>query len=492
MRVSRLLPVQCVALLVLVAAAVPAHAAAPDPAPGPAKRPPNIVQIVADDLGYDDLSCYGAPKLKTPNIDKLAAQGVRFTNYYAPSPTCTPTRAALMTGCYAQRVGLPRVLFPHDNVGLHDNEITIAELLKSAGYATACIGKWHLGHRPDHLPTRHGFDLFFGIPYPNDHGPERLTKEGKTRGFPPIPLIRNLKTVEQPANLESAPDRFVEESQKFIEANKDKPFFLHLSNIETHTPWFVPKRFEGASGEEGAYGDAVMCLDWMVGEVMATLEKLDLAENTLVVFTSDNGPLWQKHPELAEIYGKYGDVDTARKHLLRGGKYQAKWEGGTRVPLIVRWPGKAPAGKRCDALAAGFDLFTTFAVAGGTRAPRDRLIDGVDLAPLLAAPDAAATKPVRDTLYYYENLGLAAVRKGDFKLVFPGRPPPDVDKTMLFNVRADPGEIKDLAADRPEVVAELQKLADEARRDLGDARTGAPGQNRRPSGRTGDEKRASS
>ncbi|MEA2710741.1 MAG: arylsulfatase [Phycisphaerales bacterium] len=445
-------------------------------------RPPNIIHIIADDVGYDDLSCYGAPKLKTPNLDKLAQQGVRFTHFYAPAPTCTPTRAALMTGCYPQRVGLPRVLFPDDNVGLADREITIAELLKSAGYATACIGKWHLGHRPEHLPTKHGFDLFFGIPYPNDHGPERLTKDNQPRGFPPIPLIRNLKTIEAPAKLETLPDRFVEESEKFIEANKDKPFFLHLSNIETHTPWFVPKRFENQSGD-GPFGDAVLCLDWMVGRITETLERLHLADDTLIVFTSDNGPLWQKHPELKSVYGRFGDVDTSRPHVLRGGKYQSRWEGGTRVPMIIRWPGKAPAGKTCDQLAAGFDLYATFATAAGARVPGDRLIDGVDLTPLITAPDAPATKPLHDTFYYYENFGLAAVRKGDFKLVLPGRPPPDSEKTLLFNVRDDPGETKDLAADHPELIADLEKVAAEARKDLGDARTGAPGQNRRPAGR---------
>src|SRR5687768_1950837 len=337
-------------------------------------RPPNIVHIVADDVGYDDLSCYGAPKIKTPNLDKLASQGLRFTNFYAPSPTCTPTRAALMTGCYAQRVGLPRVLFPDNNVGLHQNEITIAELLKDKGYATACIGKWHLGHLPQHLPTKHGFDLFFGIPYPNDHGPERSRKPKN----PPIPLIRNLATVEQPAKLETLPDRFVDEAVKFIESNKDKPFFLHLANIETHTPWFVPKRFEGKSAD-GPYGDAVECMDWMVGQVMETLDRLQLGDDTLVVFTSDNGPLWQDAPELERIYGKYATTDTTRPHVLRGGKYQARWEGGTRVPAIFRWPGKVAAGKTTDALAAGLELYNTFVAAVGARAPGERLIGGVDL-----------------------------------------------------------------------------------------------------------------
>jgi arylsulfatase A len=464
----------CAAVLVLALLL----AGAPTVLAADAGRRPNIVHIVGDDVGYDDLSCYGAAKLKTPNLDKLASQGLRLTNFYAPSAICTPTRAALMTGCYAQRVGVPRVLFPNDNVGLNPSEVTIAELLKQSGYATACVGKWHLGHLPEHLPTSHGFDYFFGIPYPNDHGPERLTKEGKSRGFPPIPLIRNLETVEQPAKLETLPDRFAEEAVKFITENKDKPFFLHLSNIETHTPWFVPKRFEGTSGDT-AFGDAVVCMDWMVGQVMEALDKLGLAENTLVVFTTDNGPLWQKHPELADIYGKYGDVDTTRPHLLRAGKYQARWEGGTRVPAIFRWPGKIAAGKTSDGLAAGMDLYNTFASVGGARVPGDKLIDGLDLTKFLTSPDASAKSP-RDVFYYYGGFALEAVRKGDFKLVFPGRPAPFPNKTMLYNVRTDPGETKDLAEAHPEIVAELQKVADEARKDLGDAKTDAPGQNRRP------------
>jgi arylsulfatase A len=440
-------------------------------------RPPNIVHIVGDDVGYDDLSCYGAPKVRTPNLDKLAAEGMKFTNFYAPAPTCTPTRAALMTGCYAQRVGMQRVLFPNDRVGLNADEVTVGELLKQQGYATACIGKWHLGHLPQHQPTRHGFDLFFGIPYPNDHGPERKKSNQQTEPFPPIPLIRNEQVVEAPANLETCPDRFVEESVRFIESNKDKPFFLHLSNIETHTPWFVPKRFEGKSGDT-SFGDAVQCMDWMVGEITAALEKRGLADNTLVVFTTDNGPLWQRHPELEEIYGKYGTVDTTRPHLLRAGKYQPRWEGGVRVPAIVRWPRKVKPGATSDALAAGFDLYTTFAAAGGAAVPTDRVVDGKDLTPLLTG---ATTESPHGALYYYGQYNLAAVRDAaGYKLVFPGRPGPHPDKTLLFNVKSDPGETKDLAADHPEVVARLQKLAEAAREDLGDERENRPGKNRRP------------
>lgn len=436
-------------------------------------RPPNIIHIVADDVGYDDLSCYGAPKIKTPNIDKLAAQGVRFTQFYAPAPTCTPTRAALMTGCYAQRVGLPRVLFPNDHAGLSEHEITIAQLLKERGYTTACIGKWHLGHDVKFQPTRHGFDLYFGIPYPNDHGPERTKSNHQTEPFPPIPLIRNEKIVEQPADLPACSDRFTKDACDFITANKDRPFFLHLANIETHTPWFVPERFHGHSSD-GTYGDAVEYLDWTVGQVMDTLAKLGLDQNTLVVFSSDNGPLWQRAAELERIYGKYGTVDLSRPHLLKRGKYQARLEGGTRVSMIARWPEQIPAGRSCDEMAMGFDLFTTFATVGGGKNPTDRIIDGRDLMPLLRG-DANAKSP-HDIFYYYNNYDLAAVRDAaGWKLVLDDTP-------LLFNVATDSGETKNVAAEHPEVVQRLQTVADEARKDLGDGRKHMDGQNRRAAG----------
>jgi arylsulfatase A-like enzyme len=441
-------------------------------------RAPNIIHIVGDDVGYDDLSCYGAPKIKTPNLDKLASQGMRFTSFYAPAPTCTPTRAALMTGCYPQRVGLQRVLFPNDKLGLSDQEVTIAQLLKNRGYATACIGKWHLGHLPQFLPTNRGFDLYFGIPYPNDHGPERTKSNNQTAPFPPIPLYRNKKIVEQPAKLETLPDRFCEEAIKFITENKDRPFFLHYANIETHTPWFTPERFHDKSGDT-AYGDAVVCMDEQVGRIMRTLDKLGLANDTLLVFTSDNGPLWNRGPELEKIYGKYGTVDETRPHVLRSGKYHARWEGGVRVPMIVRWPGHVPPGKVCDEIAAGFDLFTTFAIAGGAEIPTDRIIDGQDLMPLLTG---ATTESPHDRFYYYRGFDLYGVRQGQWKLVLPGKPPPDEEKTLLFDVQNDPGEKKDLAAERPEIVEKLKALIESMRADLGDDRAGATGKNRRPAG----------
>ena len=454
-----------VALIVLLTAAL---------AFGAESRPPNIIHIIGDDVGYGDLSCYGAHRLKTPNLDKLASQGMRLTSFYAPAPSCTPTRAALLTGCYPQRVGLPRVLNPDDNAGLHPDEVTIAELLKSRGYATALIGKWHLGHHPQHLPTKHGFDYYFGIPYSNDMGAERVTKQGRPRGFPPLPLIRNTDILEAPPKLAEMPDRFVEEAVKFITDNQDKPFFLFFANIETHTPWYVPKRFEGQSGD-GPYGDAILCMDWMLAQVMETLDKLNLADNTLLVFTTDNGPLWNRLPELEKAYGRYATVDTSRPYLLRAGKGQARWEGGTRVPAIIRWPGKIKAGSTSDALAAGFDWYATFAATAGAKLPGDRIIDGKDLTPLLTG---ATTQSPHEAFYYFRGDELQAVRSGQFKLVLPGNPGPHPDRTMLYDVESDPGETKDLSAENLEVVARLQQLADQARADLGDGPANK-GKNRR-------------
>jgi arylsulfatase A-like enzyme len=456
----------------------------------PSARPPNIVHIIADDVGWDDISCYGAKDIATPNIDKLAKQGMRFTSFYAPHSTCTPTRAALLTGCYAARTGVFRVLFPNDRIGLHSNEVTIAELLRERGYATACVGKWHLGHLPEFLPPAHGFDLYFGIPYPNDHGPERLDKDRKSRGYPALPLFRGTNIVEQPAQLASLPQRFTKEAVQFIEANKARPFYLHLANIETHTPWLVPKPFQYTS-KAGVYGDAVQCLDWTVGEVVAALDRLGLTENTLVVFTSDNGPLVHRYPELEGIYGHAATVATNRFHALREGKYQSHYEGGTRVAFIARWPGKIPASRICDELVAGFDLFNTFAKLAGAAVPTDRVIDGKDISPLLLG-EAGAKSP-HESFYYYNGLALQAVRSGQWKLVF-GAPPrrmADGDTPSsqgkfddaLFDLSRDLGETKNVAKQHPEVVERLKKIADQAREDLGDARLNLEGKGRRPAGK---------
>lgn len=449
------------------------------------RRPPNIIHIVADDVGYDDLSCFGSQHIDTPNLDKLAKQGVKLTSFYTPHPYCTPSRAAFITGCYAQRVGLPAVLFPNNTHGLNASEITIAELLRQRGYRCALIGKWHLGHHAAFLPPHHGFDLFLGIPYPNDHGPERmtLTEPRVSRGFPPIPLIRGLKVIEQPAQLATLPERFTAEAVQFIADNKDRPFFLHLANIETHIPWLVTRPFHFKS-RVGLYGDAVGCLDWTVGQVMQALAKHGLEKNTLVVFCSDNGRLRTVSRELEGIYGHAAAVDPDLPSILRSGKGQARYEGGVRVSFIARWPGVIPPESDCTEMAAGFDLFTTFARIAGAEIPKDRIIDGKDILPLLRR-DPGAKSP-HQALYFYENYNLVAVRSGKWKLVLPGgakakKPGPhDID---LYDLEADLGQRYNVAAAHPEVVQQLQAFVEAARADLGDDLTKRPGKNRRPPGK---------
>lgn len=434
-------------------------------APAAGSRRPNIVHIVADDIAWDDLSCFGATDIDTPNLDRLALQGTRLTSFYAPHSTCTPTRAAILTGCYAQRVGLPRVLFPNDRTGLAAEERTIAELLREAGYATACIGKWHLGHLPEHLPGRHGFDVFFGIPYPNDHVPERLDREGRTRGFPPLPLLRGEQIVEQPANLAKLPERFAAEAVAFIEDHREQPFFLHFGNIETHTPWLVTRRFQGKS-RAGVYGDAVQCLDHVVGELLAALERAGVAEQTLVVFQSDNGPLTSAYPELEGIYGHAATVDTSRRHALRGEKYSSRHDGGIRVPCIVRWPGKVAAGTADDHVAAGFDWYATFAEAAGVPVPAEPRRDGHSLVARLCGEP---TTPGERVLVFWDGWRAVSARRGRWKLVLAadGKQPPE-----LFDLDVDRGETTNIAAAHADVVAALLQEIARAKADLGDGKPG--------------------
>jgi len=464
----------------------------------PARRPPNIIQIVADDVGWDDLACYGSVDMKTPNLDRLAREGRRFTSYYAPAAACTATRAALLTGCYAERVGLPPVLFPYSKIGLNPSETTIAELLKSAGYQTAAVGKWHLGHHPEFLPTRHGFDTFFGIPYPNDHEPSRWgwDKAAGVTGYraPPMPLYRNEKVEEQPADLPSLPVRFTQEACRFIRENSDKPFFLHLSNIETHTPWFVSSRFAGMS-QAGAYGDAVFSLDWTVGEVVAQVEALGLGGDTLIVFVSDNGylPVRSNDSDLPGIYGRFATVDGSRKHRFSGGK-GTTLEGGVRVSCIVRWPGRVPAGTTTDEVASGIDWLPTFAgLAGVKPGPDLKKIDGVNIASLLF--DESAKSPHESYAYFYGGR-MDGVRQGDWKLYYGPMPGQQSAGTLakerlrgpgrrpkLFNLKDDPAEAVDLAEKHPEIVQRLEEFGDKARADLGDDAMKQLGPGRREPGK---------
>ncbi len=426
---------------------------------------PNIIHIIGDDVGFDDFSTFGSKRLKTPNMDRLASKGCKFTNFYAPAATSTPSRAAVLTGRYSVRVwGGTAVLFPSSHVGMTpDYDISIATLLKKEGYSTGCIGKWHLGHEKRFLPTSNGFDMYYGIPYPNDHGPERLGGTGSgTR--PAIPLVRDKQVIQRCTNedLAELPQMFGEEAVKFITDNtkSKKPFFLHLSNIETHTPWFVPKRFEGSSGVD-SYGDAVMCLDWLIGQILDTVEKLGIAENTLIVYQSDNGPLMHHDLELINCYGKNGHVDPkfTNTRLLREGKYQAYYEGGPHVTCVTTWPGQIKAGTTNEEVIAGFDWFNTFAAIGGAQIPTDRPIDGKNILPLLKG-EPGAKSPHEGIFLFTGGFRLQGYREGDWKVSLVNNGP------ELYNLREDIRERNNLAQKEPERLATLMKKVASFREEI--------------------------
>jgi len=430
--------------------------------------PPNFIIIFCDDLGYGDLGCFGSKKHRTPNLDQMAEEGMRFTSFYVTSGVCTPSRSSLMTGCYPRRVNMHQnddglcVLFPVNKKGLNPDEITIADLLKKQGYATACIGKWHLGDQPQFLPTRQGFDYYFGIPYSNDMG----GKPGSKR--PPLPLLRNEKVIEAPANQDTLTKRYTEEAIKFITANKDKPFFVYLPHTMPHNPVHSSEKFRGKSANKG-YGDAVEEIDWSTGEILAALAKLGIDERTLVVFTSDNG-----------ASNRFGGGNGP----LRGHK-GSTWEGGMREPAVCRWPGKIPAGKTCDELSSTIDLLPTFARLAGTKPPSDRIIDGKDIWPLMSGKKGA--KSPHESFYYYQIDQLQAVRSGKWKLHLQlkskkrnwGKPIPS-SLLQLYDLKADIGEKNNVADDHPHVVKRLLALAEKAREDIGDVNR--KGKHQRPAG----------
>ncbi len=430
-------------------------------AKGQPARParPNIVLILADDMGYGDLGCFGSTRHRTPNLDTVAAAGTKFTSFYVAAPVCTASRAALLTGCYPRRVNMDTgstflVVRPGDRKGLHPDEITIAELLKGRGYATGCVGKWHLGDQPPFLPTRQGFDSYFGIPYSNDMG----VRKGKN--WPPLPLMRGERVIEAPVDQDTLTRRYTEAAVEFIRTHRDRPFFLYLPHTFPHDPLHAGPRFRGKS-PGGIYGDAIEEIDWSTGEIMAELRRLKIARRTLVVFTSDNGA--------APNYG-------GTNGPLRGHK-GSTWEGGMRVPCLMVWPGTIPAGRVCPELATAMDLLPTCAALAGAEVPGDRIIDGRDLSALLRA-DPGAGSP-HEAFYYYRGPNLQAIRAGRWKLHFSRedrRPVPDV----LFDLRVDIGETCDQSAAQPDVVAQLAALAEKARRDLGDG--SMAGRNQRPAG----------
>lgn len=440
-------------------------------------RPPNVVIIFTDDQGYGDVGVYGAEGFETPNLDEMAAEGIRFTDFLVTSPACSPSRAALLTGSYAVRVGIPEVLFPQDDIGLAKEELTLAELLKDRGYATAIFGKWHLGHHPEHLPLAHGFDEYFGIPYSNDMTPDvSKNPNPAAQRHPPLPLVEGLEVIEIEPDQSQLTRRYTEHAVDFIERNRDRPFFLYLPHTMPHMPLFASERFRGTT-ERGLYGDVIEEIDGSVGEILDTLERLGLDNQTLVMFMSDNGP-WLIKGDNGGSAGPF-----------REGKATV-FEGGHRIPAIMRWPGHIPEGIVSDELASTMDVLPTVAGLVGAELPDDRVIDGKDIWPLLSGQPGA--KSPHEVFYYYWPSELRAVRSGKWKLHLPHQYTSIEGAQVatptfhgiyseaeiglsLFNLDQDEGETTDVSDENPEVVERLLALAEAARKDLGDSLTGRTG-----------------
>ena len=411
------------------------------------KKPPNVVIIFADDQGYQDLGCFGSPDIKTPNIDGLAADGIRFTSFYSGYCVCSASRASLLTGCYQPRISMPGGLSPNSKVGLHPDEVTIADMLKTRNYATMCVGKWHLGDKPQTMPTAQGFDHYFGLPYSNDMGRFKgwgynataLDKIWKLKKWDIYrnALYRDTKIVESPINQVTMTERYTEEAVKFIRSNKDDPFFLYFPHNMPHVPLFVSDdRYD--PDPHKAYRLAVEHIDWSVGRVLKTLDELGLADNTLVIYSSDNGPwLSRKHHAGSAL-------------PLRAGK-GTTWEGGMRVPGIMRWPKRIAAGVVSDEVVGTIDMLPTIASITGAKPPK-HAIDGLDISALLTDPKAPS--PHRKTgLLYYKNYKVEAVRRGKWKLRLAGKKP------ELYDLDSDIGESTNVASSNPGVVKELRQLA---------------------------------
>ena len=426
---------------------------------------PNIVILFVDDLGYADIGPFGATKQKTPNLDRMAQEGMKLTSFYA-APVCSVSRAQLMTGCYGARVSVPGVYGPGSRNGLHPQERTIAEYLKDQGYATQIVGKWHLGDQPEFLPTKQGFDHYLGIPYSND-----MQKVAKDSGLKVVPLVRDDKVVELLTEEDQTriEERYTEEAVGFIHANQNRPFFLYFPHTAVHTPIHPGKAFQGKS-QNGRFGDWVEEVDWSVGRVLDTLRELKLDKNTLVVFTSDNGPWLVK------------GMDGGSALPLRGGK-GSTWEGGVREPSLAWWPGRIAPGSVCDAVAGTIDLLPTcMKLAGGT-VPAEPVIDGRDLAPLLFGQ---AKESQREAHYYFSGYNLQAVRQGPWKLALTqqseslskGIAADTKVNPRLYNLDTEIGEQTSLAEKHPDIVVKLQALATRMGAEIG----GNKPTSRRPAG----------
>ncbi len=463
-----------------------------------ADRPPNIILFLTDDQGYADVGCFGAKGFKTPNFDRLAAEGMKFTSFYVAQPVCTASRAAILTGCYSNRVGLFGALNHTSTIGISENELLIPQFCKQRGYATACFGKWHLGYQPKFSPLRHGFDEFAGLPYPNDNGPDHPT----IKGIPPLPWFEGEEVTGYNPDQNLFTRKITELGVNFIERHQAKPFFLYLAHIMPHVPIHASDTFRGKSGA-GLYADVIGELDWSMGVILDTLHRLGLDENTLLLFTSDNGPFLS--------YGEHAGSASP----FRGGKLTT-FEGGVRMPFIARWPGKIPSGRTSDAIITGMDLYPTIAKLTGSPLPKYK-IDGKDLWPLLSGQ---VTDSPHEAFYYYGGEELQAVRSGKWKLHFPhqylevaaapgkGGMPSNFENLKplpltqsglegiasrhgykvldlplsLYDLESDPAESRNVAQEHPDVVKKLSALAEGMRSDLGDKLSNVKAVGARPPG----------
>jgi arylsulfatase A len=449
-------------------------------------RPPNVVVIFIDDMGYADIGPFGAKSYETPHLDRMAAEGMKFTDFVVSSAVCSASRVALMTGCYHRRVGIAGALGPSSNIGINANEVTLAEICKQKGYATAIFGKWHLGHHEKFLPLQHGFDEYFGLPYSNDMWPYHpevmhLPMEERLKRWPHLPLVEGNKVINPQVTGDDQTQlttQYTEHAVDFINRNKQRPFFLYVPHSMVHVPLYVSDKFKGKS-KAGLFGDVVMEVDWSVGEILGAIKKNGLDEHTLVIFTSDNGP-WLSYGDHAGSAGP-----------LREGK-GTEFEGGIREPTLMRWPGKISAGTTCDELASTIDILPTVAALIGAELPAHK-IDGLDIRKLMFG-EPGARSPHEAFYCYYGANELQAVRDRQWKLYFPhtyrtlaGRPggtdgkpvPYSSAKTglELYDLKSDVGETTNVAAQHPEIVERLQRHAEAARADLGDTLTG-----RKPTG----------
>jgi arylsulfatase A len=460
---------------------------------------PNVVIIFCDDLGYGDVGAFGAQGYATPNLDRMAVDGIRLTRFYVAQAVCSASRAALLTGCYPNRIGIRGALGPNSQVGIGDGEMTLAEVVKQKNYATAIFGKWHLGHHPKFLPVHHGFDEYYGLPYSNDmwpYHPELLNlplAQRKRRGYPDLPMIEGDRVVDAevtPDDQRLLTTSYTNRAVQFIDRHKDQPFFLYVAHSMPHVPLFVSDKYQDKT-KRGLFGDVIEEIDWSVGQILEALHKHGLDEQTLVVFTADNGP-WLSYGNHCGSAGP-----------LREGK-GTSWEGGVREPFIARWTGKIPAGSVCNEPVMTVDMLPTIAGLVGAELPKHK-IDGLDVWPLLSG-DKTAKSPHEAYYFYYADNELQAVMSGSMKLYLPhtyrtlggreggrdGKPVAYEQRKLarpeLYDVVADIGETTDISAKHPAVVERLLVIAEEARSDLGDSLTGRTGTGVRPSGRLDESK----